>query len=48
MELNNQKVEINADEIVADLNIARDEWLTSVKGVFDTAILGLKSALKKP
>ncbi len=44
---NGQKVEINIDEIVADLNTVRDEWLTSVRTGFDSAISGLKAELEK-
>jgi hypothetical protein len=47
LETNGQRVEINVDDIVADLKSARDEWLTSVKKVSDAAISGLKGELEK-
>ena len=47
LKANGQKITINADEIVADLNTARDKWLSAVKGVFDAAISTAKTELKK-
>lgn len=47
LKMNSQTVNVNIDEIITDLNIARDEWLASVKGVFDIAINGLRDGLKK-
>jgi hypothetical protein len=43
----NQPPQINVDQIVSDLNTARDEWIAHVRGTFDTQILALKQTLTR-
>jgi hypothetical protein len=47
LEVHGQQIELNVDEIVADLSTVRDQWLTLLKEVFDTAISELRKELKK-
>jgi len=47
LKFSDQNVKLNIDEIVANLEASRDEWLQHLKSAFDSAILSMKTQLSK-